>query len=79
MKNEIIIAKSIISIPDDAIINEDNITIGGKIFKDISISISQYENNTCVDAEILETNINIQEINSDKTFQELIQKSLYYL
>ena len=72
MKNVIIIAKSIISIPDDAIINEDNITIGGKIFKDISISISQYENNTCVDAEILETNINIQEINSDKTFQELI-------
>ena len=72
MKNITIIAKSIISVPDDAIINEDSIIIGEKVFKDISISISQYENNLCVDAEILKTNIDIQENNTNGTFQELV-------
>ena len=72
MKNITIIAKSIISVPDDAIINEDSIIIGEKVFKDISISISQYENNLCVDAEILKTNIDIQENYTNGSFQKLV-------
>ena len=72
MKNITIIAKSIISVPDDAVINEDNIIIGEKIFKDISISISQYENNICMDAKVLGTTIDIQENNSNGSFQELV-------
>ena len=64
MKNVIITTKTVISIPDNAEISQDNkrIKIDNKIYKDIALSVSCYENGECIDAEIMDSIVNIDYI-----------------
>ena len=61
MKNVIITTKTVISIPDNAEISIDNkrIKVGNKIYKDMALSVSCYENGECIDAEIMDFIVNI--------------------
>ena len=64
MKNIIITTKTVISIPDNAEISIDNrrIRVGNKVYKDMALSVSCYENNECIDAEIMDSIVNIDYI-----------------
>ena len=64
MKNIIITTKTVISIPDNAEISTDNkrIKIDNKVYKDMALSVSCYENGECIDAEIMDSIVNIDYI-----------------
>ena len=64
MKNIIITTKTVISIPDNAEISIDNrrIKIDNKVYKDMALSVSCYENGECIDAEIMDSIVNIDYI-----------------
>ena len=64
MKNIINTTKTVITIPDNAEISTDNkrIKIDNKIYKDIALSVSCYENDECIDAEIMDSIVNIDYI-----------------
>ena len=64
MKNIIITTKTVISIPDNAEISPDNkrIKIDNKVYKDMALSVSCYENGECIDAEIMDSIVNIDYI-----------------
>ena len=76
MKNVVITTKSIVTLPDDAVINADgSITIGDNTFKDICISVSRYNNGECIDADVLTSDLTI-ELNTNlvdetKAFQRI--------
>lgn len=76
MKNVVITTKSIVTIPDDAVINPDgSITIGDNTFKDICISVSRYNNGECIDADVLTSDLTIELntnlIDATKNFQHI--------
>ena len=64
MKNIIITTKTVISIPDNAEISPYNkrIKIDNKVYKDMALSVSCYENGECIDAEIMDSIVNIDYI-----------------
>ena len=64
MKNVIITTKTVISIPDNAEISIDNrrIRVGNKVYKDMALTVSCYENGECIDAEIMDSIVNIDYI-----------------
>lgn len=74
MRNIIITATAHVSIPDNAIINENGtITINGEVIKDIGISISKYDTlGDCHDADVLKSEISIEDhLNDKEKFQTL--------
>ena len=76
MRNIVITTKAQITIPDDAVVNADgSITIGDNTFKDICVSMSHYQNNECIDADVLQSDVTIELntnlMDANKSFQRI--------